>query len=87
MGICMSATGIEVSDDDKRRHRDAEKSLKEVRVIHTGDPQCIYTCFLTEYLSTWELVGMCFQAKQKLAAQVKVRCRFPASRSPLNHVL
>jgi guanine nucleotide-binding protein subunit alpha len=32
MGNCMSTGGIEVSDDDKRRHREAEKSLKEVRI-------------------------------------------------------
>ncbi len=28
----MSSGSVEVSDEDKRRHREAEKSLKEVRV-------------------------------------------------------
>lgn len=32
MGTCMSVGSIEVSEEDKRRHREAEKSLKEVRV-------------------------------------------------------
>ena len=32
MGNCMSAGSVEVSDEDKRRHREAEKSLKEVRI-------------------------------------------------------
>jgi hypothetical protein len=32
MGNCASAGATEVSDEDKRRHREAEKSLKEVRV-------------------------------------------------------
>ncbi|KAI0271682.1 heterotrimeric G protein alpha subunit 4 [Gloeopeniophorella convolvens] len=31
MGSCMSTGGVEASDDDKRRHRDAEKSLKEAK--------------------------------------------------------
>ena len=29
MGACLSSGGFEVSEDDKRRHREAEKSLKE----------------------------------------------------------
>ena len=33
MGACMSSGGIEVSEEDKRLHREAEKSLKEVRPI------------------------------------------------------
>jgi hypothetical protein len=28
----MSAGSVEVSDEDKRRHREVEKSLKEVRL-------------------------------------------------------
>lgn len=28
----MSAGSVEVSDEDKRRHREVEKSLKEVRI-------------------------------------------------------
>jgi hypothetical protein len=35
MGNCMSVGAVEVSDEDKRRHREAEKSLKEVRVEST----------------------------------------------------
>jgi len=33
MGACMSSSnpGIEVSEEDKRMHREAEKALKEVR--------------------------------------------------------
>lgn len=34
MGACMSSGGIEVSEEDKRLHREAEKSLKEVRPYH-----------------------------------------------------
>lgn len=30
MGICTSSGGIEISEDDKQRHREAEKVLKEV---------------------------------------------------------
>ena len=33
----MSASAVDISDDDKRRHREAEKSLKEVRLIHPGN--------------------------------------------------
>lgn len=65
----MSATAVEVSDDDKRRHREAEKSLKEVGVIHPGILQCIYACLLSKHL----FIHLETQAKQKLAAQVKVR--------------
>ncbi|EKM60638.1 uncharacterized protein PHACADRAFT_85182 [Phanerochaete carnosa HHB-10118-sp] len=32
MGACMSAQGIEVSEEDKRLHREAEKNLKEAKV-------------------------------------------------------
>lgn len=35
MGNCMSVGAIDVSDEDKRRHREAEKSLKEVRSRHS----------------------------------------------------
>jgi guanine nucleotide-binding protein subunit alpha len=31
MGNCMSATAVDISEDDKRRHREAEKSLKEAK--------------------------------------------------------
>jgi ABC-type polysaccharide/polyol phosphate transport system ATPase subunit len=35
----MSAGSVEVSDEDKRKHREAEKSLKEVRIrFHTFPP-------------------------------------------------
>lgn len=34
MGVCFSSSGIvEVSEDDRRKHRDAEKLLKEVRPL------------------------------------------------------
>ncbi|KAI1789170.1 heterotrimeric G protein alpha subunit 4 [Ganoderma leucocontextum] len=32
MGACMSSGGIEVSDEDKRLHREAEKSLREAKL-------------------------------------------------------
>ena len=32
MGACMSSGSIDVSEEDKRLHREAEKSLKEVRI-------------------------------------------------------
>ena len=32
MGACMSSGGIEVSEEDKRRNREVEKNLREVRV-------------------------------------------------------
>ncbi|KAI0063228.1 heterotrimeric G protein alpha subunit 4 [Artomyces pyxidatus] len=31
MGLCMSTGGVEVTEDDKRLHREAEKSLREAR--------------------------------------------------------
>lgn len=32
MGACMSSSqGVEISEEDKRLHREAEKALKEVR--------------------------------------------------------
>lgn len=58
----MSGTAIDISEDDKRRHREAEKSLKEVGLTHLGD-----ICGSSEELDVW------LQAKQKLASQVKVR--------------
>ena len=38
MGACMSSSnpGIEVSEEDKRMHREAEKALKEA----SGSPVC-----------------------------------------------
>lgn len=63
MGVCMSSSnqGIEVSEEDKRLHREAEKALKEVRSPHSVR------------LSMAE-VGLCsWQAKSKLASQVKVQ--------------
>lgn len=32
MGACMSSGGIEVTEEDKRRNREVEKNLREVRV-------------------------------------------------------
>jgi hypothetical protein len=66
MGACMSSSnpGIEVSEEDKRLHREAEKALKEVR------PSLSVRFVVTEYvLSLW-------QAKSKLASQVKVVVSF-----------
>ncbi|THH12970.1 hypothetical protein EW146_g7198 [Bondarzewia mesenterica] len=31
MGICISSSGIELSEEDKRRHREAEKTLKDAK--------------------------------------------------------
>jgi hypothetical protein len=44
----MSAGSVEVSDEDKRRHREVEKSLKEVRV-HFHSFSCIYATILSQY--------------------------------------
>ncbi len=39
MGACMSSGGIEVSEEDKRLHREAEKSLRDVRpYLLSGEP-------------------------------------------------
>jgi len=65
----MSAGSVEVSDEDKRRHREVEKSLKEVRV-HFHSVSCIYANILSQYRI---LTTLYHQAKQKLASQVKVR--------------
>ncbi|KAI0286640.1 guanine nucleotide binding protein, alpha subunit [Russula aff. rugulosa BPL654] len=37
MGNCMSTGSVDVSEEDKRRHREAEKSLKEVLLLGSGD--------------------------------------------------
>jgi len=66
----MSGGSVEVSDEDKRRHREAEKSLKEVR-IHFHSFSCIYANNLCQYRVLTTFVY--HQAKQKLASQVKVR--------------
>ena len=43
MGNCISGGAIEVSEEDRRRHREAEKSLKEVRIQCSPLAfQCIY---------------------------------------------
>lgn len=34
MGNCISGGAVEVSDEDRRRHKEAEKSLREVRIQH-----------------------------------------------------
>jgi hypothetical protein len=64
MGNCMSATAVDISDDDKRRHREAEKSLKEVGVTHSAD-----ICgSLSKYpLGTWRVVSG--EAKVSLTSQ------------------
>jgi hypothetical protein len=63
----MSAGSVEVSEEDKRRHREAEKSLKEVRIQSTH--------FFVHISQYYVLTSLCIyhQAKQKLASQVKVR--------------
>ena len=44
----MSAGSVDVSDEDKRRHREVEKSLKEVRIeFHSFS--CIYANILSQY--------------------------------------
>lgn len=59
MGACMSAPpGVEVSEQDKIMHREAEKQLKEVRT------QSYFLCFAYPNDPS--------QAKAKLATQVKV---------------
>ena len=62
MGACMSSShpGIEVSEEDKRKHREAEKALKEVR-----RPLCVSS-------SLNNLTISLRQAKSKMASQVKV---------------
>ena len=44
MGSCMSTGVIEVSEEDKRRNREVEKELKEVRIKHFRSFQKIYIC-------------------------------------------
>ena len=65
----MSVGAIDVSDEDRRRHREAEKSLKEVRIRHS----CLCLLRIYAYLPEHVLTAMYYQAKQKLASQVKVR--------------
>lgn len=52
MGACMSSGGIEVSEEDKRLHKEAEKSLKEVR-LSIGIP-CKESCTDMLYLGQSE---------------------------------
>ena len=49
MGACMSSSnpGIEVSEDDKRMHREAEKALKEVRPICCSSANSNFTSAVT----------------------------------------
>jgi hypothetical protein len=72
MGNCMSVGAIEVSDEDKRRHREVEKSLKQVRIQCSG----LFTGHICHALSSahvrFMLTTLSYQAKQKLASQVKV---------------
>ena len=56
--MSSSNPGIEVSEEDKRMHREAEKALKEVRRPF-GVP--------------WSLTNLAMQAKSKMASQVKAR--------------
>ena len=62
MGACMSSSnpGIEVTEEDKRLHREAEKALKEV-------------CRSLRVLPSMpDFVLRTFQAKSKMSSQVKV---------------
>jgi hypothetical protein len=36
MGACISTGMIEVSEDDKRKHKEVEKELKEVSAFRRG---------------------------------------------------
>jgi hypothetical protein len=67
----MSGGAIEVSDEDKRRHREAEKSLKEVRI---RCPRRFYGAPFHRLTTPvrFVLTTLSYQAKQKLASQVKV---------------
>lgn len=65
MGACFSSTGIDVSEEDRRLHREAEKNLKEVRIPVPP----LYHAELTRSLCSPTLL----QAKAKMAHQVKVR--------------
>jgi hypothetical protein len=73
MGNCASAGATEVSDEDKRRHREAEKSLKEVRVKTTTlSTAYIRICGVSSLSVHSQLIKICCQAKQKMSSQVKV---------------
>jgi hypothetical protein len=77
MGNCVSAGATEVSDEDKRRHREAEKSLKEVRVELQLSTAYMYI-FGVRFPMCSRL-NICFQARQKLASQVKVSAAAPSA--------
>lgn len=34
MGACMSSGPVDISEEDKKRHKEAEKSLREARTPH-----------------------------------------------------
>lgn len=65
MGNCISAGSVEVSDEDKRKHREAEKSMKEVRIQ--------FPSFSLAYKPVCTDHSLYRQARQKMASQVKVR--------------
>lgn len=72
MGICTSSGGIEISEDDKQRHREAEKVLKEVS-FHSV-LAAVHLCIPMRLQVLWRtLTSNGVQAKTKLAVQVKVR--------------
>ena len=79
MGNCIPASVevIEVSDEDRRRHREAEWSLKKVRVQYSH-PFFFFFQRTYTYLPGPVLFNSndsVFQAKQKMVSQVKVRTR------------
>jgi hypothetical protein len=62
MGICISSGGIDVTEEDKKKHRMAEKSLREVSYFSLTaiDSFNCLACFADS------------QAKAKMSSQVKV---------------
>ena len=58
----MSAAAVEVSEDDKRRHREAEKSLKEVGLIHPGHFS-VYICVSSEQIPLHQLGNSSFSGE------------------------
>jgi hypothetical protein len=60
MGVCVSSQ-VEASEEEKALHREAEKSLKEVRLIRSHLTSCVRPALIS-----------IIQAKAKLNTQAKV---------------